>query len=164
MMLVPTCDPLELRSMYQRVEGLADRLTLFWFFSLSWMPLDNWLIWQLDVLYSFFYSDSEDSDGEGGLGNVSRVIIRPPGHSGKAKRGHLCFDAAFETGNLGRADLVGEFEYDLFLRPDTCNPRYRFWFNFTVDNVKLDQVWKYLIWNFRSSVSHTNLLHSSLDL
>lgn len=74
------------------------------------------------------------------MGNVSRVIIRPPGHSGKAKRGHLCFDAAFETGNLGRADLVGEFEYDLFLRPDTCNPRYRFWFNFTVDNVKQDQV------------------------
>lgn len=86
------------------------------------------------------FLDSEDSDGEGGLGNVSRVIIRPPGHSGKAKRGHLCFDAAFETGNLGRADLVGEFEYDLFLRPDTCNPRYRFWFNFTVDNVKQDQV------------------------
>ncbi|XP_038115746.1 cytosolic carboxypeptidase 6 isoform X2 [Culex quinquefasciatus] len=86
-----------------------------------------------------FGSDSEDSDGEGGLGNVSRVIIRPPGHSGKAKRGHLCFDAAFETGNLGRIDLVGEFEYDLFLRPDTCNPRYRFWFNFTVDNVKQDQ-------------------------
>ncbi|XP_065084431.1 cytosolic carboxypeptidase 6-like isoform X2 [Ochlerotatus camptorhynchus] len=86
-----------------------------------------------------FGSDSEDSDGEGGLGNVSRVIIRPPGHSGKAKRGHLCFDAAFETGNLGRVDLVGEFEYDLFLRPDTCNPRYRFWFNFTVDNVKQDQ-------------------------
>lgn len=40
---------------------------------------------------------------------------------------------------MGRADLVGDFEYDLFLRPDTCNPRYRFWFNFTVDNVKLDQ-------------------------
>lgn len=89
---------------------------------------------------TIFVIDSEDSDGEGGLGNVSRVIIRPPGHSGKAKRGHLCFDAAFETGNLGRADLVGEFEYDLFLRPDTCNPRFRFWFNFTVDNVKQDQV------------------------
>lgn len=86
-----------------------------------------------------YIADSEDSDGEGGLGNVSRVIIRPPGQSGKAKRGHLCFDAAFETGNLGKAELVGEFEYDLFLRPDTCNPRFRFWFNFTVDNVKQDQ-------------------------
>ncbi|EDW67584.1 cytosolic carboxypeptidase 6 isoform X2 [Drosophila virilis] len=90
-------------------------------------------------MYERGSDDSEDSDGEGGLGNVSRVIIRPPGQSGKAKRGHLCFDAAFETGNLGKAELVGEFEYDLFLRPDTCNPRYRFWFNFTVDNVKQDQ-------------------------
>lgn len=84
--------------------------------------------------------DSEDSDEEGGLGNVNRIITRPPGHSGKAKKGHLCFDAAFETGNLGRVDLVGEFEYDLFLRPDTANPRFRFWFNFTVDNCKQDQV------------------------
>ncbi|XP_063980792.1 cytosolic carboxypeptidase 6 isoform X2 [Diachasmimorpha longicaudata] len=84
-------------------------------------------------------SDSDDSDAEGGLGNVSRLIIRPPGHSGKAKKGHLCFDAAFETGNLGRVDLVSEYEYDLFIRPDTCSPRLRLWFNFTVDNVRADQ-------------------------
>ncbi|KAJ8977327.1 hypothetical protein NQ317_018609 [Molorchus minor] len=42
-------------------------------------------------------------------------------------------------GNLGKVDLVNEYEYDLFIRPDTCNPKLRFWFNFTVDNVKLDQ-------------------------
>lgn len=89
-----------------------------------------------------FLSDSDDSDGEGGLGNVSRIIMRPPGHSGKAKRGHLCFDASFESGNLGRVDLINETEYDLFVRPDTCNPKLRFWFNFTVDNVKQDQVKK----------------------
>ena len=65
--------------------------------------------------------------------------MRPPGHSGKAKKGHLCFDASFETGNLGRVDLVSEFEYDLFIRPDTCSPRLRLWFNFTVDNVRSDQ-------------------------
>ncbi|CAG9855261.1 unnamed protein product [Phyllotreta striolata] len=86
-----------------------------------------------------FGEDSDDSDGEGGMGNVSRIIMRPPGHSGKAKKGHLCFDASFETGNLGRVDLVNEYEYDLFIRPDTCSPKLRFWFNFTVDNVKLDQ-------------------------
>jgi len=36
-------------------------------------------------------------------------------------------------------DFVSEFEYDLFIRPDTCNPRYRIWFNFVVDNVRADQ-------------------------
>ncbi|KAL7286509.1 hypothetical protein TKK_0019245 [Trichogramma kaykai] len=84
-------------------------------------------------------AESEDSDAEGGLGNVNKLVIRPPGHSGKAKKGHLCFDASFETGNLGRVDLVSEFEYDLFIRPDTCSPRLRLWFNFTVDNVRQDQ-------------------------
>lgn len=90
---------------------------------------------------------------------MSRVVIRPPGHSGKAKRGHLCFDAAFETGNLGRADLIGEFEYDLFLRPDSCNPRYRFWFNFTVDNVKLDQR---VIFNIVNISKNKNLFRDGL--
>ncbi|KAK2543405.1 hypothetical protein Q9966_003180 [Columba livia] len=42
--------------------------------------------------------------------------------------------------NLGRVDHVTEFEYDLFIRPDTCNPRFRVWFNFTVENVKESQV------------------------
>lgn len=26
-------------------------------------------------------------------------------------------------GNLGRVDYISEFEYDLFIRPDTCNPK-----------------------------------------
>ena len=43
------------------------------------------------------------------------------------------------TGNLGRVDFINENEYDLFVRPDTCNPRARFWFNFTVENVHLNQ-------------------------
>ena len=46
------------------------------------------------------YPDSDDSDNEGGLGNVERVVMRPPGHSGKAKKGHLCFDSIYETGNF----------------------------------------------------------------
>eukprot|EP00095_Tigriopus_kingsejongensis_P006800 snap_masked-scaffold1064_size65302-processed-gene-0.3 protein:Tk06800 transcript:snap_masked-scaffold1064_size65302-processed-gene-0.3-mRNA-1 annotation:"cytosolic carboxypeptidase 6" len=105
--------------------------------------------------------DSDDSDTEGGLGNVERVVMRPPGHSGKAKRGHLCFDASFETGevdikavemvdmvvsswalisgNLGRVDFITENEYDLYIRPDTSNPRVRFWFHFAVENVRKKQ-------------------------
>ena len=30
--------------------------------------------------------DSDDSDNEGGLGNVERVVMRPPGHSGYIMR------------------------------------------------------------------------------
>ena len=32
----------------------------------------------------------------------------------------MCF-----LGNLGRVDFINDYEYDLFIRPDTCNPRYR---------------------------------------
>ena len=44
------------------------------------------------------------------------------------------------SGNLGRVDYITEHEYDLFVRPDTCNPRFRVWFYFTVENVRADQV------------------------
>ena len=44
------------------------------------------------------------------------------------------------AGNLGRVDYVNDNEYDLFIRPDTCCPRFRCWFLFTVENVKADQV------------------------
>ncbi|XP_065378957.1 BEN domain-containing protein 5 isoform X3 [Macaca fascicularis] len=73
-------------------------------------------------------------------GNVSKYIVLPTGYCGQPKKGHLLFDACFESGNLGRVDQVSEFEYDLFIRPDTCNPRFRVWFNFTVENVKESQV------------------------
>ena len=103
------------------------------------------------------------------------MVMRPPGHSGKAKRGHLCLDASFEggerrkrskaanmseatvafssfvPGNLGRVDFVSEFEYDLFIRPDTCNPRFRVWFNFVVDNCRTDQRVIFNIVNFSKS-------------
>ncbi|XP_072830586.1 BEN domain-containing protein 5 isoform X6 [Vicugna pacos] len=72
-------------------------------------------------------------------GNVSKYMVLPTGYCGQPKKGHLIFDACFESGNLGRVDQVSEFEYDLFIRPDTCNPRFRVWFNFTVENVKESQ-------------------------
>jgi hypothetical protein len=37
--------------------------------------------------------------------------------------GGVQFSGDFESGNLDRAVRVSEDEYDLFLRPDTLNPR-----------------------------------------
>jgi hypothetical protein len=67
-----------------------------------------------------------DSENEGILNNIQRLVIRPPGHTGKAKKGHICFDGGYETMNLGRVDFITNQEYDLFIRPDTANPRARY--------------------------------------
>ena len=78
-----------------------------------------------------------DSENEGILNNIQRLVIRPPGHTGKAKKGHICFDGGHETMNLGRVDFITNQEYDLFIRPDTANPRARLWFHFTVENTQV---------------------------
>ncbi|KAM7388260.1 hypothetical protein PAMP_024450 [Pampus punctatissimus] len=81
-----------------------------------------------------------ETGGEDALvGNVNKLMVSPPGYSGALRKGHLVFDACFESGNLGRVDYISEFEFDLFIRPDTCNPRFRVWFNFTVENVRETQ-------------------------
>ncbi|KAL8172933.1 UNVERIFIED_CONTAM: Cytosolic carboxypeptidase 6 [Gekko kuhli] len=86
-------------------------------------------------------------------GNLSKYSAVPPGYYGQPRRGHLSFDASFESGNLGRVDHITEFEYDLFIRPDTCNPRFRVWFNFTVENVKESQRVIFNIVNFSKTKS-----------
>ena len=43
-------------------------------------------------------SSSDDSDSDSRVKNVCRLVMRPTGHSGKALRGHLLFDASFESG------------------------------------------------------------------
>ncbi|XP_032152973.1 cytosolic carboxypeptidase 6-like isoform X1 [Sapajus apella] len=96
-------------------------------------------------------NDMGNDDAIGG--NVSKYIVLPTGYCGQPKKGHLIFDACFESGNLGRVDHVSEFEYDLFIRPDTCNPRFRVWFNFTVENVKESQRVIFNIVNFSKTKS-----------
>ncbi|XP_074007907.1 cytosolic carboxypeptidase 6 [Numenius arquata] len=86
-------------------------------------------------------------------GNVSKYTVLPAGYCGQLKKGHLIFDACFESGNLGRVDHITEFEYDLFIRPDTCNPRFRVWFNFTVENVKESQRVIFNVVNFSKTKS-----------
>ncbi len=56
-------------------------------------------------------------------------------------------------GNLGRIDYVSDFEYDLYIRSDSCNPRHRFWFNFTIDNVRLDQVIFIVLINYENVIN-----------
>nr|XP_051713747.1 BEN domain-containing protein 5 isoform X1 [Oryctolagus cuniculus] len=96
-------------------------------------------------------SDLGNDDAIGG--NVSKHAVLPVGYCGQLKKGHLVFDACFESGNLGRVDQVSEFEYDLFIRPDTCNPRFRVWFNFTVENVRESQRVIFNIVNFSKTKS-----------
>lgn len=40
------------------------------------------------------------------------------------------------------------FEYDLFIRPDTCNPKYRVWFYFSVTNMEENQRTVFNVVNF----------------
>ncbi|XP_020953481.1 cytosolic carboxypeptidase 6 isoform X1 [Sus scrofa] len=96
-------------------------------------------------------NDMGNDDAIGG--NVSKYMVLPAGYCGQPRKGHLIFDACFESGNLGRVDQVSEFEYDLFIRPDTCNPRFRVWFNFTVENVKESQRVIFNIVNFSKTKS-----------
>ncbi|ETM49201.1 hypothetical protein, variant [Phytophthora nicotianae P10297] len=48
----------------------------------------------------------------------------------------LTFDSNFESGNLERAIRIGQFEYDLVLRPDFNSPGHMQWFYFAVSNIQ----------------------------
>ena len=50
-----------------------------------------------DIILIFF-TGSSDSGDDAVVGNVSKLIVYPPQYSGKAKKGHLIFDACFESG------------------------------------------------------------------
>ncbi|XP_016151530.1 cytosolic carboxypeptidase 6-like [Sinocyclocheilus grahami] len=98
-------------------------------------------------------TDNETGGEDGLVGNVNKLMVTPPGYTGPPKKGHIVFDACFESGNLGRVDYISEFEFDLFIRPDTCNPRFRVWFNFTVENVRETQRVIFNIVNFSKTKS-----------
>ncbi|CAL2033425.1 unnamed protein product [Caenorhabditis brenneri] len=75
------------------------------------------------------------------IGNVSYPEIIPG-------QGNLVFEASFESGNLGRVDKVSCSEYDLFIRPDTLNNKYRVWFYFECKNATENQRIIFNIVNF----------------
>lgn len=78
-MMIRSVDPLQHTSMYQRAEEGFLFFVVFYQLLINIHTLKTFV----DNLIYKTLADSDDSDGEGGLGNVSRVIIRPPGHSGK---------------------------------------------------------------------------------
>ncbi|VDK81451.1 unnamed protein product [Dibothriocephalus latus] len=97
--------------------------------------------------------ENETSSGYG-FGNVSKYAVLTPNDL-ELRRGYLIFDASFECGkkncrgrNLGRVEALSEFEYDLYIRPDTCNPKTRNWFYFSVENVRSQQRVIFNITNF----------------
>ncbi|EDV22329.1 uncharacterized protein TRIADDRAFT_28493 [Trichoplax adhaerens] len=87
------------------------------------------------------------------LGNVSNYYATPPNYNAAIKKGHLKFDAEFECGNLLKVEYISEFEYDLYVRPDISNSRFRVWFYFTVSNNKAGQRAIFNIVNFSKTKS-----------
>lgn len=60
----------------------------------------------------------------------------------------LVFESRFESGNLKRAWLIDENEYDLIMQSDYNSPGYSQWYYFKVTNTRSDIKYKFNISNF----------------
>ena len=47
---------------------------------------------------SFFPGSESDSTEDPVVGNVNKFAVVPPNYNGKPRKGHLIFDACFESG------------------------------------------------------------------
>ena len=59
----------------------------------------------------------------------------------------LKFEARFESGNLRKANQVGEFEYELYLQHDLYTGKYAQWFFFQVRNMQPGVRYRFVIMN-----------------
>lgn len=82
----------------------------------------------------------------------NNACINPSLSKGRS-RGDLIFDGSFEGGNISKAIRVDEKEYELFLKGDANNSKYRLWFHFTVQNVQAGQQMVFSIVNFSKAKS-----------
>ena len=92
-----------------------------------------------DKFQTLFSQSEHELYDDNTVGNVSHRVCRYPEYGQTVRPGQLIFNANFESGNLGSVQFVTEYEYDLSLRPDTCNSSSLVWFNFSVSNVKEGQ-------------------------
>ncbi|CAF0864478.1 unnamed protein product [Adineta ricciae] len=65
----------------------------------------------------------------------------------------VLFESRFESGNLMKAVQVGEFDYELYLRYDLYTKRNTQWYYFRLQNVQVDQRYRFTIVNFFKSTS-----------
>ncbi|XP_076863755.1 cytosolic carboxypeptidase 2-like isoform X2 [Brachyhypopomus gauderio] len=65
----------------------------------------------------------------------------------------LLFEGRFESGNLLRVLRVGEFDYELTLRPDLYTRKHTQWFYFQVKNVREGKRYRFTITNLLKSSS-----------
>lgn len=49
-------------------------------------------------LLSFFIAGSDNDAEDGVVGNLNKFVVVPPGYTDQPKKGHLIFDASFESG------------------------------------------------------------------
>jgi len=68
----------------------------------------------------------------------------------------LIFESRFESGNLRRAVKVGDYEYDLYLKPDYNTNSYTQWYYFRVQNTRKDKTYTFNLKNFQKSDSLYN--------
>ncbi|OON23765.1 zinc carboxypeptidase [Opisthorchis viverrini] len=87
------------------------------------------------------------------VGNVSRDSIHILDGNRQIRKDSLIFDACFESGNLAKVECISEFEFDLHIRADTCNPKFRVWFNFKVSNCCANQRVIFNVVNFSKTKS-----------
>uniref|UniRef100_A0A8C1ZPA9 ATP/GTP binding protein-like 4 n=1 Tax=Cyprinus carpio TaxID=7962 RepID=A0A8C1ZPA9_CYPCA len=104
-----------------------------------------------------FVADNEAGGEDALVGNVNKLMVTPQDTLDLPRKVISSSMPALRVvrylSNLGRVDYISEFEFDLFIRPDTCNPRFRVWFNFTVENVRETQRVIFNIVNFSKTKS-----------
>ena len=89
---------------------------------------------------------SSDRDGYESDSSID-LLSAPRRRTQKPRRykdaGDLIFNSDFESGNVGRVVRCSapgfEYDYDISIRADTNNSKYRVWFHFTVSNVRARQ-------------------------